>query len=122
MARRVMVLGVEPSASHLKGADVGALYGLSFDAWSDGMTGIDSTSLYALSVQGFMARTGASLEDFAEIAVRNRANARENSNAHLPLDITLKDVADFACGCLPLPQAGLLTLERWGCGDNSRAR
>jgi len=94
MARRVMVLGVEPSASHLKGVDVGALYGLSFDAWSDGMTGIDSTSLYALSVQGFMARTGASLEDFAEIAVRNRANARENSNAHLPLDITLKDVAD----------------------------
>jgi acetyl-CoA C-acetyltransferase len=93
MARRVLVLGVEPSASHLKGADVGALYGLSFDAWTDGMTGIDSTSLYALSVQSFMARTGATLEDFAEIAVRNRAHARQNPNAHLPLDITLADVA-----------------------------
>lgn len=93
MAKRVLVLGVEPSASHLKGADVGALYGLSFDAWTDGMTGIDSTSLYALSAQGFMARTGATLEDFAEVAVRNRSNAQANPNAHLPLDITLEDVA-----------------------------
>jgi acetyl-CoA C-acetyltransferase len=94
MARRVLVLGVEPSASHLKGADVGALYGLSFDAWTDGMTGIDTTSLYALSAQAFMARTGTSIDDFAEIAVRNRANARLNANAHLPLDISLKDVAE----------------------------
>lgn len=62
MARRVMVLGVEPSASHLKAADVGALYGLSFDAWTDGMTGIDSTSLYAISAQAFMARTGCHAE------------------------------------------------------------
>lgn len=92
-ARRVLVLGLEPSASHLKGADVGALYGLSFDAWTDGMTGIDSTSLYALSAQGFMARTGATLEDFAAIAVRNRSHARHNPNAHLPLDISLDDVA-----------------------------
>jgi acetyl-CoA C-acetyltransferase len=93
MARRVLVLGVEPSASHLKGADVGALYGLSFDGWTDGMTGIDSTSLYALSIQAFMARTGARVDDFAAIAVRNRANARVNLNAHLPLDISLDDVA-----------------------------
>jgi acetyl-CoA C-acetyltransferase len=92
MARRVLVLGVEPSASHLKGTDVGALYGLSFDAWTDGMTGIDSTALYALSAQAFMARTGASLHDFAAIAVRNRAHARANPNAHLPLDISIEDV------------------------------
>ncbi len=93
MACRVLVLGVEPSASHLKGADVGALYGLSFDAWTDGMTGIDSTSLYALSAQAFMARTGATLDDFARIAVRNRAHARMNANAHLPLDVSLDEVA-----------------------------
>ncbi len=93
MARRVLVLGVEPSASHLKGADVGALYSLSFDAWTDGMTGIESTSLYALSAQAFMARTGASADDFAAIAVRNRTNAKANPNAHLPLDISVEDVA-----------------------------
>lgn len=93
LARRVLVLGVEPSASHLKGADVSALYGLSFDAWTDGMTGIDSTSLYALSAQSFMARTGARADDFAEIAVRNRTYACANPNAHLPLDISRADVA-----------------------------
>ncbi|MEP4114808.1 MAG: hypothetical protein ABJM38_15090, partial [Nitratireductor sp.] len=86
-ARRVAVLGLEPSASHLRGAAVGALYGLSFDAWTDGMTGIDSTSLYALSVQAFMEETGAIEADFAAIAARNRQNARANPNAHLPLDI-----------------------------------
>ncbi|SOH92200.1 acetyl-CoA C-acetyltransferase [Monaibacterium marinum] len=93
MARRVLVLGVEPSASHLRGADVGALYSLSFDAWTDGMTGVDSTSLYALSAQAFMARTGATVDDFAAVAVRNRAHARANANAHLQLDITAQDVA-----------------------------
>lgn len=93
LARRVMVLGVEPSASHLKGSDVSDLYGLSFDAWTDGMTGINSTALYALSIQAFMASTGARLEDFAEIAVCNRACAQANPNAHLPLTLTLDDVA-----------------------------
>lgn len=94
LARRVLVLGVEPSASHLKGADVGALYGLSFDGWTDGMTGLDATSLYALSAQAFMARTGSTLDDFAAIAVRNRAHACNNPNAHLPLTLTRQDVTD----------------------------
>ncbi|MEP4197727.1 MAG: thiolase family protein [Aliishimia sp.] len=93
LAKRVLILGVEPSASHLAGKDVGALYALSFDAWTDGMTGIDSTSLYALSVRAFMDRTGARHEDFAQIAVRNRAHACHNPNAHLPLDIQVSDVA-----------------------------
>jgi acetyl-CoA C-acetyltransferase len=93
LAQRVLVLGVEPSASHLAGQDVGALYSMSFDAWTDGMTGVDSTSLYALSALAFMERTGATHDDFARIAVRNRANARSNPNAHLPLDISLTDVA-----------------------------
>ncbi len=92
LAQRVMVLGLEPSASHLAGADVGDLYALSFDAWTDGMTRADSTSLYALSALAFMKRTGAQHDDFARIAVRNRAHARHNPNAHLPLDITLADV------------------------------
>lgn len=92
LARRVMVLGLEPSASHLIGTDVGALYALSFDAWTDGMTGLDSTSLYALSALAYMERTGAKHEDFARIAVRNRAHAVHNKNAHLPLDISIEDV------------------------------
>lgn len=110
LARRVIVLGLEPSASHLAGSDVSALYALSFDGWTDGMTGADSTSLYALSAQAFMARTGARHDDFARIAVRNRAHARQNPNAHLPLDLALADVAAsplvaapyFRLDCSPL--------------------
>lgn len=93
LAQRVAVLGVEASASHLSGARMGDLYSLSFDAWTDGMTGVDSTALYALSALSFMARTGATSEDFARIAVRNRAHAQENTFAHLPLDISAGDVA-----------------------------
>ena len=40
-----------------------------------------------------MERTGARHDDFARIAVRNRANAQYNPNAHLPLSLTLADVA-----------------------------
>lgn len=93
LARRVLVLGLEPSASHLTGADVGALYALSFDAWTDGKAGVDSTSFYALSALAYMERTGAAHDDFARISVRNRAHAQLNPNAHLPLEIVLEDVA-----------------------------
>lgn len=91
-ARRVAVLGVETLASTLPARDVSMLYGLSFDAWTDGMTGIESTGLYALSILAFNARTGATSHDLATIAVRNRDNARHNGLAHLPLDITIDDV------------------------------
>ena len=91
-ADRVAVVGVEALASQLPGATVSKLYSLSFDAWTDGMTGIDSTALYALSAMAFQARTGADERDFAAVAVRNRDNARLNDFAHLPLAISVEDV------------------------------
>ncbi len=93
-ARHVAVVGFEPSASYLSGAAVSELYGYSFDAWTDGMTGISATALYALSAKVFMARSNANQEDFAAISVQNRANACDNPTAHLPLEITLEEVVD----------------------------
>ncbi|MBI1173097.1 hypothetical protein GC209_17035 [bacterium] len=93
LARRVAVIGAEASAAHLDAGKVGKLYSLSFDAWTDGLTGVGATSIYALSVLDFMGRTGATTDDLAGIAARNRQNARHNPNAHLPLDITAADVA-----------------------------
>jgi len=92
LARRVAVLGVEASATHLDGATVGALYGMSYDAWAEGATGIGSASIYALSALVYMAETGATEADFARIAARNRQNARYNRFAHLPLDVSEADV------------------------------
>lgn len=51
VARRVAVVGFEASASMLDAAAVTKLYGYSFDAWTDGMTGVSATALYALSAK-----------------------------------------------------------------------
>lgn len=91
-ARHVAVIGVDPSASHLPADTVKQLYGFSFDAWTDGMTGISSTALYALSIQGYMTRTGLSDDDLAAVTIQNRENACLNPNAHLPKHHTLEDV------------------------------
>lgn len=94
LARHVAVVGFEPSASFLDAQTVTALYGFSFDAWTDGMTGVSATALYALSAKAFMQRTGASSTDFAAIAVQNRKNARHNPDAHLPRETSEQDVLD----------------------------
>jgi len=92
VAKRVAVIGVEPAASSLASTDMARLYGLSFDALTDGMTGVGAAQTYALSAQLFMQRTGAKPEDFASVSVRNHANAMANANAHLPLELTVQDV------------------------------
>lgn len=121
-AARVAVIGAEPSASQLPASDVVALYGLSFDALTEGMTGVDATSLYALSAAGFMQRTGANAADFAGVAVRNRQHARHNPNAHLPLDTDIEAVLASAGHRRALSPAGLLAAVGWrGMRDSGPA-
>jgi acetyl-CoA C-acetyltransferase len=60
------------------------LYGMSFDAWTDGMTGLTPTAVYALSAQAFMARTGVGVAELDIVTISNRANACCNPGAHLP--------------------------------------
>jgi acetyl-CoA C-acetyltransferase len=83
-ARHVAVVGVDPTASQLPSETVKELYRLSFDAWTDGMTGVTSTALYALSFQDFMKRTGATQDDLTIVTIQNRRNACGNPWAHLP--------------------------------------
>ncbi len=92
LARRVAVVGFEASASMLDTAAVTRLYGYSFDAWTDGMTGVSATALYALSARSFMARTGVTSDDFAHVVVQNRCNACGNPDAHLPIEHRLEDI------------------------------
>lgn len=82
MARCVLVLGFEHAASHLSGADVGLLYGLSFDMDREAMGGATAPMLYALSIVAHMARHGTTVEDLAAVAVKNRGNAVFNPLAH----------------------------------------
>lgn len=93
-AKHVLVLGVDPSASSLNGDAMRALYGFSFDAWTDGMTGATSTTLYALSYQAFAARFGTTNADLATVTQQNRANAMHNPGAHLPREDTTMQIAE----------------------------
>ena len=82
-ARHAAVVGFDPSASQLPAATVKELYGYSFDAWTDGMTGASATALYALSAQFFMQAHGLDEGHLAKVTIQNRANALGNPGAHL---------------------------------------
>lgn len=92
-ARHVAVLGVDPSASALAGDSIRELYGYSFDFWTDGLSGVTATSLYALSWQAYAARHGGTVADLNAVTIKNRANAMANPNAHLPRHHTAQDFA-----------------------------
>ena len=86
------MVGYEHAASHLSGDDVRTLYGLSFDADLEGFNGVTATSLYALSIQHYMARFGATLAQLAAVSVKNHGNALLNPNAHKPMKVTVDEV------------------------------
>lgn len=92
LARRVLIIGYEHAASHLRGDDVRLLYGLSFDADLEGWAGATATMLYALSIQDHMARFGTTAQQMAAVSVKNHANAGHNPWAHKPMQITVDDV------------------------------
>ena len=90
-ARHVAVVGVDPSASALSGDSIRELYGYSFDFWTDGISGVTSTSLYALSWQAYAATNGGTAEDLNAVTIKNRGNAMANPNAHLPRQHTVEE-------------------------------
>ncbi|MEM8729185.1 MAG: thiolase family protein [Pseudomonadota bacterium] len=92
-ARHVAVVGVDPSASALAGDSIRELYGYSFDFWTDGLSGVTATSLYALSWQAFAAAHGGHADDLNAVTIKNRRNAMSNPNAHLP---RAHEAEDFA--------------------------
>lgn len=91
-AKRVAVLGVDPSASALAGDSIRELYGYSFDFWTDGLTGATSTALYALSWQAFAEQHGATADDLNRVTIKNRRNAGRNPGAHLPRNHTAQEI------------------------------
>ncbi|GAB5447596.1 thiolase family protein [Gymnodinialimonas sp.] len=128
-ASQALVVGVDPSASSLSGDAIRTLYGYSFDAWTDGMTGLTSTALYALSYQAFAARHGLREADLTAVVQANRANARANPGAHLPRDDTDAAIAESPMiaspyrrlHCSPLSDgAAALVLSRDGRADAPR--
>ncbi|MEO0504075.1 MAG: hypothetical protein AAFZ14_12180, partial [Pseudomonadota bacterium] len=90
----VAVVGVDPSASALPGEVTRALYGLSFDGWTDGATGLTATALYALSYQAFCADQPLTEGHLGEVTRQNRSNALANPKAHLGRVHSLEEIAE----------------------------
>jgi acetyl-CoA C-acetyltransferase len=91
-ARRIVVMGFENGASQLGAPEVSRLYGYSFDGPAEAALGIRAVELYALSVQCWMAESGATPHDLAGVAVKNHGNALGNPLAHLPMSLSVTDV------------------------------
>jgi acetyl-CoA C-acetyltransferase len=56
------------------------------------MLGLDSISSSALQARAYMDRYGITEEQCAKVSVKNHKNAKNNPNAQLAMDITVKDV------------------------------
>ncbi|WP_299726677.1 thiolase family protein [uncultured Tateyamaria sp.] len=93
-AKHAAVIGVDPSASSLSGDAIRTLYGFSFDAWTDGMTGVTPTALYGLSYQAFAAEFGTTNDDLAAVTQQNRENACYNPGAHLGRRDSAEEIAE----------------------------
>lgn len=80
--------------AHSKGSegDIRYITNGMFDPVYQRLLGLESISSSALQARCYLDRYGLSEEQFAAVSVKNHGNARNNPLAHLPMDITVKDV------------------------------
>lgn len=88
----VAVVGADMTASALPGDTLRHLYSHSFDAMTDGLTGITATQVYALSWQAFAAALGLGDVDLARVTIAHRGHACANPVAHLPRRHTEEEI------------------------------
>ena len=88
----VLVYGVEKNGRGVSSRTANQLFALSADVDWEMMVGGTYTGFYAAMMRSHMAAYGTTEEQFAHVAVRNRANAAFNPIAQKPMDITIEDV------------------------------
>lgn len=92
----VLAFGVE----HLSSLFTGAIIPEASDA--EGAASLPLPGLYALQAQNYLARHGATPEQLAAVAVKNKANGVLNPRAHLGKALTLEEVLGSKMICEPL--------------------
>ncbi len=75
---------------------------LQLDPYCVAPLGIDSVSLAALQARALLEKSAYSEKDFAEVAVRNRANAKNNPKAQLAGDYSVDEILAEPCLVSPL--------------------
>ncbi len=92
LARNVLVIGYDQTASRLSRAGVQKVYSLSFDADIEGWSGVSTANLYALSFKLYCRKFNATSRQAALVSVKNHGNAMHNPFAHKPMEITVDDI------------------------------
>lgn len=80
--------------AHSKGSESisSLITNAAFDPIYERSLGLDMISASALQARAFMHRTKTTPEQMARVSVKNHGNAKHNSNAQLPMDISVADV------------------------------
>jgi len=80
--------------AHIKGSESSMphITNAMFDPVCERMLGLDSISSSALQARAYMDTYGITEEQCAKVSVKNHKNAKNNPNAQLAMDITVKDV------------------------------
>lgn len=91
-SRFIAVVGADMTAGALPGPQLRHLYSHSFDAMSDGPTGITAAQVYALSWQSFAAAQGLDIHDLARVTIAHHGHACRNPAAHLPRRHTEEEI------------------------------
>src|SRR5262245_10202540 len=98
--RSVLVVGGE-KMTHLDTPRVSELIGRSIDGYERSY-GATMPALAGLVTRAWMARTGATLRDISQVAVKNHANAARNPLAHFQAPVTLATVMESRLVADPL--------------------
>ncbi|MDQ7026853.1 MAG: thiolase family protein [Anaerolineae bacterium] len=120
----ILVYGCETNGRSISSRTANQLFALSADVDWEMMVGGTYTAFYAAMIRAHMKKYGTREEQFAHVAVRNRANAKHNPMAQKPMDITIDDVMQsrpiaepyklFDCSLLSDGAAViLLSTEEW---------
>lgn len=88
----ILVYGGETNGRSVSSKTANQLFALSADFDWEMMIGGTYTAFYAAMMRAHMRAYGTTEEQFAHVAVRNRHNARFNSIAQKPMDLTIADV------------------------------
>lgn len=82
--------------AHSKGSegDIKHITNAMFDPVYQRSLGLEAISSSAIQANAYMNRYKISEESFAQVSVKNHGNAKNNPYAHLPMDLTIKDVME----------------------------
>lgn len=73
-------------------ASLHAVLNITLDPFYEAAIGVDPIALAALQARAYMDRYGITSEQMANVAVKNRKNAKNNPNAQVKGDFTIEDV------------------------------